>query len=395
MFVPFALGYLLSYLYRVVNAVIAPDLSAEIGLTAADLGLLTSAYFLSFALFQLPLGILLDRFGPRRTEAGLLLFASLGAWMFATADDLLGLTAGRALIGLGVSGCLMAAFKAYVQWFPLGRLPLVNGLQMAAGGVGALTATAPVEAALQLTDWRGLFLALAVSTMLVALLIYTSVPDRESPQLRSGMADQFRGVAQVFGDRFFWSLAPWTVMSQATFLAIQGLWAGPWLRDVAGLDRATTAGHLAWIAAAMIAGFIVMGALTERLSRLGVQPVRVAATGMAVFMVLLGILIMGLIPSVLTVWLLFGFFGTTGILPYAILSQGFPSALAGRAITSLNLLVFLAAFASQWAIGALIDLWPRTAAGSFDPAGYRWAFTMMLGLQVAGMLWYLFSDWRE
>ncbi|MHA1598863.1 MAG: MFS transporter, partial [Alphaproteobacteria bacterium] len=117
-FLPFAFGYFLSYLYRVVNAVIAPDLIAEMGLGAADLGLLTSAYFLSFALFQLPLGILLDHFGPRKTEAGLLLFAALGAVLFATSESANGLIVGRALIGLGVSGCLMAAFKAYTIWVP-------------------------------------------------------------------------------------------------------------------------------------------------------------------------------------------------------------------------------------------------------------------------------------
>lgn len=133
-FVPFALGYFLSYLFRVVNAVIAPELSAELGLGASDLGLLTSAYFLAFAAFQLPLGILLDRYGPRRTEAVLLLFAAAGALIFARAEETAGLIAGRALIGFGVSACLMAAFKAFVQWFPAERLAAVNGLQLAEGG---------------------------------------------------------------------------------------------------------------------------------------------------------------------------------------------------------------------------------------------------------------------
>ncbi|MEE9317571.1 MAG: MFS transporter, partial [Rhodospirillales bacterium] len=130
-FIPFALGYFLSYLLRVVNAVIAPDLIADLGLTAAELGLLTSANFLAFAVAQLPLGILLDRFGPRRTEAVLLLFAALGAFIFAVAGSAPGLIAGRALIGFGTSACLMAAFKAYVMWFPGERIPFINGLQMA------------------------------------------------------------------------------------------------------------------------------------------------------------------------------------------------------------------------------------------------------------------------
>ena len=140
-FVPFAAGYFLSYLFRVVNAVISPDLVADLALGPADLGLLTATYFLTFAAFQLPLGVLLDRFGPRRIEAVLLLFAAVGALIFAKAHSTVGLVAGRALIGFGVSACLMAAFTAFVMWFPAQRLPLVNGLQMAAGGLGALVAT--------------------------------------------------------------------------------------------------------------------------------------------------------------------------------------------------------------------------------------------------------------
>ncbi|KPK15769.1 MAG: MFS transporter permease, partial [Nitrospira bacterium SG8_3] len=151
-FVPFAIGYFFSYLYRVVNAVIAPNLVADLNLGPADLGLLTSTYFLTFAAFQLPLGVLLDRFGSRRTEACLLIFAALGAFVFARAESASGLVAGRALIGFGVSSCLMAPFTAYAIWFAKERLPLVNGLQVAVGGIGALTATAPVAPDLQIKD---------------------------------------------------------------------------------------------------------------------------------------------------------------------------------------------------------------------------------------------------
>ena len=162
-FLPFAAGYFVSYLYRVVNAVIAPDLVADIGVGPSALGLLTATYFISFASFQLPLGVLLDRFGPRKVEAALLLFAALGAFIFARAESLTGLITGRAFIGFGVSACLMAAFKAYTLWFPREKWPLINGFQMAAGGLGALAATSPVEATLQFTDWRGVFMGLALS----------------------------------------------------------------------------------------------------------------------------------------------------------------------------------------------------------------------------------------
>ena len=391
-FFPFACGYFLSYLYRVVNAVIAPDLVATIGIGPAELGLLTSAYFITFAAFQLPLGVLLDRVGPRRVEATLLIFAGLGAFIFARSHSVTGLIIGRALIGFGVSACLMAAFKAFAMWFSRQQLPAINGFQMAAGGLGALTATAPVEAALQFTDWRGVFTVLAVLTIAVALLIFFMVPDREPEGGKEDMSAQLRGVANVFKSIVFWRIAPWAVMSQASFLSIHGLWSGPWLRDVAGLSRTTTANVLFWVATAMVFGFISMGSLTERLSRAGVRPIKVAAAGMFVFMMIQALVILELTDWALPLWVCFGIFGTTGILPYAVLSQSFPAHLTGRVNTALNLLVFIAAFAAQWGIGAVINLWPVAASGGYAPAGYQAAFSVMLGLQTVTFLWFVVAS---
>jgi MFS family permease len=388
-FLPFAAGYFLSYLYRSINAVIAPDLSASMGLDAATLGLLTSAYFLTFAAFQLPLGVLLDRYGARRVEAVLLLFAALGAFLFWLGETPAALIAGRAFIGLGVSACLMAAFKAFVVWFRSERLPLVNGCVMAAGGLGALTATAPVEALLHLTDWRGLFFILGVATLVVAALIFVVVPNRDdsdgdgSEELRRPL----RGVTEVFHSPLFWRIAPVTTVSQASFLSIQGLWVGPWLTDVGGLNRTAAAGHLLVIAAAMVAGFLIMGGITERLARLGVRPVNVAGTGMFLFLLSLSAIVLEAPLPPLVLWVGFGFFGTTGILSYAILSQRFPSALAGRVNTSLNLLVFVTAFLGQWGIGAVIGLWPTTDAAGYASEGYRAGFAVALGLLVLAFLW--------
>ena len=227
-FLPFALGYFLSYLYRTVNAIIAPDLVRDIGLDPASLGLLTAVYLLTFGLFQLPLGILLDRFGPRRVEAALLLVAALGAFIFSQATSLTGLITGRALIGLGVSACLMAAFKAFAIWFPPERLPLSNGIQMVSGGLGALAATTPVEAALQFTDWRGVFHAVAVITLIAAAAVFLIVPEKEGSHSGETMGDQLKGIGSVFSSRFFWRIAPWAITAQAAYLGIFGLWSGPW-----------------------------------------------------------------------------------------------------------------------------------------------------------------------
>ncbi len=388
-FVPFALGYFLSYLFRVVNAVIAPNLVADLALDPARLGLLTSAYFLTFAAFQLPLGVLLDRYGPRRVEAILLLFAAAGALLFARAESVTGLVAARALIGLGVCACLMAAFKAFVLWIPAPRLPLVNGLQMAAGGLGAITATAPIELLLQVTDWRGVFTLLSALTFLVAIAVFTIVPERPVARGGTDLHLQLRGIATIFRDHFFWRVAPLTVASQATFLSIQGLWAGPWLRDVAGFERPLVAETLLLTALAMVAGFFLFGFVAERLGRYGVPLMTVATTGIICFMLVQLLLIGAGLHFPRLLWVLFGFFGTAGILPYAALSQHFPPQMAGRANTGVNVLVFTIAFAAQWGIGAVIDLWPATTAGLYAPAGYRTAFALMLALQVLGWLWFV------
>lgn len=385
-FLPFAAGYFLSYLYRTINAVLSPYLAAELHLDASALGLLTSVYFLTFAAFQLPLGILLDRFGPRRVEAVLLLFAAAGAVLFAVGHGATELLVGRALIGLGVSACLMASFKAFVLWFPAERLSVVNGWVLAAGGLGALVATAPVEMALKLTDWRGVFIGLAVLTLAVAALLVWVVPEREEEgdaTNRDGWSAQWRGMVGIFRSPMFWRIAPVAVLSQASFLAIQSLWAGPWLRDVTGLDAAGAAGMLFWIAAAMVAGFLSLGQLAYGLARRGIAPLTVAVSGLALFMLAqLAILVDGGPRWLL--WVSFGFFGTSGMLSYAVLSQSFPSSLAGRVNTALNLLVFVAAFAMQWGMGAIINRWPAVDGGYAD-----WGYQLAFGLVLAGQ----FSAW--
>ncbi len=394
-FLPFAAGYFLSYLYRVVNAVIAPDLVADIGVGPSALGLLTAVYFISFASFQLPLGILLDRYGPRRIETALLVFAGLGAFLFARAETLTGLIIGRAFIGFGVSSCLMAAFKAYTLWFPREKWPLVNGFQMAAGGLGALAATSPVENALQYTDWRGVFMILAGMTLVVATLIFLVVPEKKRVTRADSFHSQMRGVRDIFTSRVFWRTAPLTTMSQAAFLSIQGLWAGPWLKNVAQLERPAVASVLFWVAIAMIAGFITLGTLVERLSKRGVSVLTMAVTGMGLFMVMQFLLIT-IAPQGFTVplWMAFGFMGTSGIISYAALSRSFPVELSGRVTTAINLLVFIAAFAGQWAIGAIISLWPIGDAGELSPTGFSVAFGVMLALQVLCLFYFIFSGRR-
>ncbi len=388
-FAPFALGYFLSYFYRTVNAVIAPDLVAETGLSASSLGLMSSAYFLAFAAFQIPLGILLDRYGPRRVEAILLLFAAAGAIIFAKAESAGGLLTGRALIGFGVSSCLIAAIRAYIMWFPPGRLPMVNGFQMALGGLGALAATEPVGMALDVLGWRGVFLVLAFATIVVAAIVYWAVPTCREDGAKSTLSEAFGGVGQVFTSPAFWRVAPLSAISQAAFLAIQGLWAGPWLRDVAGLDRDEVTRHLLLIAAAMVVGSALIGLAVERAQRFGLSASRISILAMVVFLVLQVILAFDVVPFRGAMWILFGFFGTSGILSYALLPRKFPKILAGRVVTGLSVQIFFLTFVGQWAIGVIIELWPEMPGGGYNPVGYQAAFLSFAALQAVALLWYL------
>lgn len=394
-FLPFGIGYFLSYLFRTVNAVIAPDLVRDLGLDPASLGLLTSAYFLAFALLQLPVGLLLDRFGPRRVEAALLLVAAAGALLFSKADSLTTLMLARGLIGAGVAACLMAAFKAFALWFPPQRLALANGVQMVSGGIGALSATTPVQFALQFTDWRGVFLLVSWLTLGAAVLIFLLVPEREVRHSGESFGRQLAGLGQVYGNRDFWRLAPWAFSAQSAYLSLIGLWSGPWLRDVAGRDREEVAVVLMGVAIAMTCGYLVFGLLADRLGRRGISTQQVASCGMGLFLLvqLLMLLAPGLSPWLL--WLLFGFFGTACILPYAVLAQLFPAQLTGRANTALNLLVFLAAFAGQWLVGAIIGLWPVSASGSYHRHGYQAGFGLLLALQLLSMGWFCWQGKRQ
>ena len=345
-FLPFALGYFISYFFRNVNAIIEADLVGDLGFSAASLGLLTSVYFISFASFQLPLGLLLDRFGPRRTESVLLIFAALGALIFSMAESLSGLILGRLLIGFGVSACLMASFKAYVLWFPPDRLPLMNGLQMVAGGLGAMSATVPLRTALEFIDWRGVFLILSGLTFFSALVLWLVYPEKEGSAGPVPMKKQLEGLKTVLTSRPFMAIAPLVMFSQSAQMAIQGLWAKPWLRDVAGLDEAECANHLMWMMAAMMAGFFLLGLLSERLYHAQkISPVTVGVSAMAVFIVLQLLMALGWTAQPMLLMTAFSFFATAGILPYAGLSQIFPKDLSGRVSTSLNLTVFLGAFA--------------------------------------------------
>ncbi|MDP1525560.1 MAG: MFS transporter [Rhodocyclaceae bacterium] len=390
-FAPFAVGYFLSYLLRNANAVISPELTRDLGLTAADLGLLTSAYLLAFGAFQLPLGILLDRYGPRRVETTLLIICAAGCALFALGEALPQLTLGRALIGLGVSACMMASFKAFSMWFPIERQASLNAALMAAGGVGALAASSPLGALLPVLGWRGIFIAMSVFALIIAGLIFTT-PEKPAAHANETLRQQLAGLATIFTSRVFWRFAPQTTFIVGGFMAIQGLWAMPWLLTVDGLPRDAATFHLLLIAAAQLTGFLAIAFFVRRLARVGIPPVRLLTVGMGFgLLVMLGILF-DLAPTWL-LWPALGLVFSVGNLAYALLTAQFPVTLAGRANTALNLGAFIGAFVIQWLFGVAVDA--GQAAGFDTASAYRISLGSLLLLQALGWGWFLLEGRRK
>ena len=383
---PFAFAYFLSYLFRVVNAVAGPGLVRDIGVDAGALGLLTSAYFLTFAAAQLPLGVALDRYGPRLVESLLLVVAAAGALVFALSDGFWALAIGRGLIGLGVSAALMGAFKAFSMAAPARRLPTLNGVQLAAGGLGALAGGTPADFIMQTYGWRGLFASLAALSLLAAGLVAVFGPRWQGAPAGERLGRQIRSVGTIIADPVFVRVALFSVPSQATALAVQGLWAGPWLRDVQGLDPATAAAVLSAMAVAMMAGFLGFGTLASRVAARGVATLHVAIGGMVAFMAAQAALILLPVEGGVVTWCLYAFFATSGLLMYPGLAVLYPAHLTGRVNTALNFLVFVGSFAVQWLVGVAIDRFTPSLGlkGAFDMV-----FVVLLGLQAVGLAFLL------
>ena len=388
-FLPFAAGYYFSYLYRTINALLAAQLSASMPLGASDLGLLTAVYFLAFAAVQLPIGVALDRYGPRRVQAALLLVAAVGAALFGSAHSLAALILGRALIGFGVAGALIAGLKALVLWFPKERLPFFNGCFVTLGALGAVTATAPAEQLVDAIGWRGLFALLAAATAgcAAAILVLSPKDARSSLRAHHGLAT----LRLIYGDQRFWRLAPLSTLCIGTAWSLQGLWAAPWLADVELLDRPAIVRHLLVMALALCAGAFLFGVAADRLRRFGVRTeVVLAAVGLAFTAALLALALRLPVSSYL-VWAVLASVGAATVLSYAILIEYFPTEIAGQANAALNLFHIGGAFVLQYAIGLIVGVWSSTNS-HYPSVAYETAIAIVLCLQIGALAWFVGAD---
>ncbi|MDX1668448.1 MAG: MFS transporter [Limnobacter sp.] len=386
MFGLFAAVYVLSYAFRAVNAVLAEPLTKELGLSSADLGLLASGFFLTFALMQLPVGVLLDRYGPRRTEVALLGLAALGAIIFASAQSFEWLWIGRALIGVGVSACLMAAVKAYSLYFRPHMQASMSSWMLMAGSLGALAVTTPVEAAIPLIGWRGVFYLMAFLCVVAMVVLWFALPVLFSPQKTESWPVMARGYREVFASRHFWRVAPLATITQGGFIAFQGLWIGPWFTRVVGQTNAQAAQSMFWVALVLMAGYFLLGVFTRRVARAKGNEDQIMSVGLGLTLLLTAWQVWAGEESTLWVWLIHALLLSSGIMTYSICNRPFPKRLTGRSSTALNLLIFVGAFLIQWGIGLGIDgfMW----AGLAEPDAFRATMGVLLFLMGGSWIWF-------
>jgi predicted MFS family arabinose efflux permease len=389
-FLAFACAYFFSALLRAVTATLAPSFSAELGLQAADLGLLAGSYFLGFSLMQLPLGAALDRVGPKRVLLTLTGFAVIGCAAFALAGDLLSLALARALIGVGVAAGLMAPLTCYrLRFSPQAQLR-ANSWMLMTGSLGMVASTLPVQWLLPVWGWRGLFWAVAACLLACMLLMWRWVPADAPPATGTPQAGVGRlGYRQVVTHPVFLRSAPIGFFLYGGLIAVQSLWAGPWLTRVAGWQPQEAASGLFLINVGMLLAFMSWGAVMPRLVSRGIQPDVLIARGLPINLLLLAWIVFNPEPAGALTWTLWCVSTTFVSLSQPAVAQAFAAALAGRALSAFNLVIFLGVFAVQWGIGLTIDGF--RAAGHSDGLAFRAAFGIFGLACVLSYLWFLWA----
>ncbi len=393
-FLAFALAYFFSALVRAITATLSPTLTTEFSLSAQDLGLLAGGYFLGFSLTQLPLGRWLDQHGPKKVILAFLSFAVLGCLAFSWADSFHGLLAARVLCGMGVSACLMAPLTGYRRWFDASTQLRTNSWMLMTGSLGMLAATLPVQWLMPIWGWRALFVMLGVMIAIAMLLITLVVPvwQKTTPTAATAQKplDDDGSYREIWRSAYFWRMTPIGFFTYGGMVAIQTLWAGPWMTQVAGWTAGEAAQGLFLINLAMLVTFWLWGLITPGLARRGIPVERLIAWGVPLSFLVVGALVwMG--PAVgsgaAIVMALFCVTSTFVALAQPAVGMAFPSHLAGRALSAYNLVVFAGIFVVQWGIGLLVDA--GLGLGLTKPAAYQAALACFGVCSVLSWLYFI------
>ena len=389
-FLTFAITYFLSALVRAITATLSPTLSQELDLDAGDLGLLAGGYFLGFALTQLPLGNWLDRHGPRRVILSFLTVAVLGCMAFALATSFSGLLAARVLTGMGVSACLMAPLTGFRRWLTPATQLRANSWMLMTGSLGMVAATLPVQWLMPYTGWRGLFWLLAGLIALSMVGLALAVPrwrQPAGPELKQTSSNA-QGYGFIWRNPYFRQMLPIGFVNYGGMVAVQTLWAGPWMVKVAGYSPQEAAAGLFGINLSMLCTFWLWGLVNPHLARRGLKPERLIAWGLPLsFLVLAAIVWLGA-GAGWELWALFCVTSTFVSLSQPAVALALPPEAAGRALSAYNLAIFGGVFGVQWGIGLLIEA--LTVFGGSEPDRYRGAIAIFGGCCVCAYL----AFWR-
>jgi MFS family permease len=392
-----ALSLLMSFsmFFRVSNAVIAPDLVSEFNLDAVSLGMLAGSFFYAFALVQIPLGPLLDRFGPRSMLTIFALFGASGSVVFAVSPSYGSLLAGRIMLGIGMACALMGALKTFATKWGREQFARLSGALVAVGTVGSLLAASPLAIMTSLVGWRKVFLLMAAITAFIAFLFFAAFgkppkadPTPDQPADRKGLLSLAR---LVFGTLSFWQICSIAFARYGTFVSLQGLWLGLYLMDVKQMSP-VEAGHvLALIAVSMGVGSLVAGHLSDKTfrSRKGVAMGGSICYAMSLFP-LTGLVPLPGVTALHIVAVFIGFFSGFGNLVYAHVKEIFPGQISGTVMAWLNFFVMIGGATLTPLFGKIIDLYPHTGL-SYPPAAYHLVFLICFLIVTACTIFYAFS----
>ena len=353
-FFVFACGYFISALLRAITATLSPLLTSEFNLTAGDLGLLAGGYFLGFASMQIPLGYLLDRHGPKKIVSSFLLIAIIGTIAFALAQSFSGLLISRILIGVGVSACLMGPLTGYRIWFADEYQQRANAWMLMVLSMGFVFSTLPVQILLPIIGWRWIFGLITILILIVIILTLLFIPKWQTKNNNQEKSDG--SLSDVWKNKFFRSTIPLGLFNYGGMVAIQTLWAGPWMVRVTGYNPLESATGLFWINVTMLLAFFIFGYILPKITKLGFESIKLMKVGLPIsYLSLLVIIISGENAGAVhfTIYLLTSIVLT---LTQPAVALSFPTSLAGKSLTSFNLLIFVGTFIMQWGIGLIIDL---------------------------------------
>ena len=388
-FCVFAFTFFISTLLRAITATLTPILTNEFDLSAGNLGLLAGGYFIGFSLMQIPAGLLLDKYGPKKVIPYLLLIALVGTISFAFAKNFTGLFISRIFIGVGVSACLMGPLTGYRVWFEEKYQQRANSWMLMVLSIGFLASTLPVQILLPLIGWRSIFFLIGALILISIILLSVFIPSWEikSPVESKNISE---GLLDVWKDKFFISLIPLAFFSYGGVQAIQTLWAGPWMLNVAGYSPLESATGLFWINITMLFAFLIWGYLLPKFSEYGLDSIKIIKYGLPLnYLILLLIILLGQKAgaSMFTLYILSSIVLT---LTHPAIALSFPQHLAGKSLTSFNVFIHSGTFFVQWGIGLIIDYCKNIG---FDTIlCYRISFSVFLVICILSYLFFIFKN---